>query len=839
MRRYWISAVLGFAAGLSHAAEVDSKLDTKTISEVEIQAEGPVDVSEVQELLGIKKGDPFRPEDFDLGISRVAETLKYSKVEGTFDPEDGQVSVVVKVLSRLESIQIEISTFNGQEKEWLQDEVDQILGLTKNELLRPDAVQEARDRVISRLKERGYLDPQVVMAVEQKSGRDSRNLLVSVKPGKRAEISEFVLKNFSVSDVADLRSSVGDRNEIFQLFSVLNPLNLMGVGRGQSITKLKANIPYDQISIGQAIQTWSQLARTRGFYDFQVKSRVVEGTEQVVLELELNRGPQYHIRIQGCVAYWERALRAQILDRSIRLGLPFAVGEAETLLKKTYRTAGFAKMELSTKVEERRKDDVDQRFVTFKLVEGVQYLLGDVHLDGADDEAREALTSSLVSWRTEFSHPLSPTVYDELALKAGLSSLIQRIQSKGYLQARLLGFNPQWHEDSRVVDLEIPVQLGRPFRVRGVSVEGNIALSKSELESIVDLKPGDIVDPSRVQDIAQRLLARYQELGFMSVNIANDQDKIFAMIPEAAQVDITLEIHPGPYQVVGLAIVQGLERVKERIVKREMGDDTLKTAGPWSPRGRMNFEQNLLSLGVFSSARVEPMGTRQVSSPDPKSFIETQERDVRILVAERPGGAIEFGPGFRTDLGAIGFFEFNYRNLGGWNRSVQTRAQISRKLQNYEFPEQKYTLAYYEPFLFDHKLSFRFNTGYSKTDETVFARSQKVAGFNSEEVIMGFAVEKEIFPKLRWVQNLYTIDLPRIFDIVQNPTKDRQTYRIATIGTALSYDRRDNVFTPTRGFFSSSSIEYASPYFGGDQNANFFLFKQVASTYIPALGQLF
>jgi outer membrane protein assembly factor BamA len=218
-----------------------------------------------------------------------------------------------------------------------------------------------------------------------------------------------------------------------------------------------------------------------------------------------------------------------------------------------------------------------------------------------------------------------------------------------------------------------------------------------------------------------------------------------------------------------------------------------------------------------------------------KGLFEIQEKDLKVAVKERAPGSIEFGPGYRTDLGLIGFAELNYRNLGGWNRGLFLRSQASRKLNQsqYQFIEQKHTAVYVEPYLFDWPLRFRTQFEYSKSDDIKYLKDQKVSGFNSEELSLNFSVEKEIFKNFTLSQTLYEYNISKIFDIIKAPLNRQNYYRIASVGSVASYDLRDNVFEPRKGFLFQNTIQWAIPELGGDDEANFVIWRQKYSFYVP------
>jgi outer membrane protein insertion porin family len=282
---------------------------------------------------------------------------------------------------------------------------------------------------------------------------------------------------------------------------------------------------------------------------------------------------------------------------------------------------------------------------------------------------------------------------------------------------------------------------------------------------------------------------------------------------------------------VGQAIVAGNARTKQKVVLRELDADTLGAGALWTPSGQRLLEQRLLGLGIFGGAEIRSTGGRRIDRGDvEKGKVEIQEKDVRIAVNERPAGSVEFGPGFRSDRGVIGFAEVTYRNLGGWNRGVLARAEVSRKIENYQFPEQKYSFAYLEPYLANLRLRLRFGVDYTRRDQITFENGNKKDGFNAEESSFSFLLERQLTERLKLVHNFFTLSLANYTDI-QSQNSGLRKYQIGSTGPTFTYDSRDNIFNPTAGWLSNTSFEFSAPAIGSRGNAHYFIGRQALTHY--------
>ena len=837
--------IFGISSGSVRASEV---------KKIEVVGEGDFDVPQVMSLLGIREGEVYSDANTEMGLVRLAESAKYQGVRSFFDPERGLLRLELQLSEALSNIEVNLASRQGDEiPAHLKADILEVIGISPGDSVHIDLVGEIKDRVTSRLRDRGYLSPKVVIALEQIDRSENRRLSISVEVGPRSRISHLKLTGFRVRDMKEFLSYLRDQDEIQQFLKSFefpmevftsarkniekrSGIKLVGDPELES-SKIPIDMPMDWISLTQAISKWSQKSRSRGYYDFQVKALPEGDSLAMTVGIELSRGLQYNIQIKGNVEFWEKDLRAQALDRTLRLGVPFSATDAEALFVRLYQNKGYSSVKVTSSVV----DSEDRRLIRFDIVEGFQTFLGDFHLEGVSDPDSIELDQVLKEWRKTFESPIRRVYFDEKSFRAAVPDLLRRIRRKGFLQARILEFRPVPLKDSRYIDVEIAVQLGSKSFLHSVSVEGNTVLSNKELDEVVNLEIGKPVDPDRVLEIVQDLEKRYQLLGFVRAQASRDEKKTFKSNLESSDVDVVLAITPGPQVFLGNTFVQGARRTKDRVVERELTALDLAKGRTWNPENVQIAEQKLLGLGVFNSVRIEPVGGRILERPRfNETSVEKQERDLRVQVTERPNGSIEFGPGFRTDLGIVGFSELNYRNLGGWNRSVIVRAQASRKLEDYQFVEQRYSATYLEPYLANDPTRLRFNLSYNKDDQLIFQNHVAKGGWNLSEVSFGIGAEREIARNLRIAQNLYTISRPSVTNIIDprdGPALQESKPIIGTIGSMLTYDSRDNIFNPSKGWLTTTSFELSSSVLGSSENASYLSVRQTAGTYFASVGQ--
>ena len=794
------------------------------VKSVQVNVDGDTDIPRILELFAVHEGDEYSENVVERGLTRLADSGKFLGLRSSLDEGTGILLLKISLVPRVGSVEARFRSVPGEVDDLadLETEVAAVVGLSPGDGVFPDQLSSIRERVLNRVRDRGYHQAKAVVALEQVESSPGMNVAISVDLGPRSRVKHLSLQGFRVAD--------------FPLVA-----KLFGLSRFDEMVQdrdgfgVSLNVPYDTISLDERVGEWNLKARAQGYYDFQLKISERERGQDSDLLLELRRGPQYSIQFHGNVAIWERALRLLITDRTLRLGVPLSIQEAESMIARAYEKIGYPEVTVTSKSTE-----LDQvRRIDFTINEGRKLYLGNVKLVGVPESEVTATDGVVAEWMKRFGDAFSKTVFDEKMIRSELPALIARIRSMGFLDARVLEFRALIDPQKRFVNVDIPFQLGDKYVVRSLSINGNLSLTQDEMNELVSVAPGDAVDPGKIGLIRERLLKKYKSLGFLDAKILEDEAHAIRRIPETFEVDVQYTVDQGPLIRVGTPVLEGLRRTHDGVVLRELGQDTLKSGSIWTPDGSDSLEQRLLNLGIFGSVSFEPVGGRILERGEPGGeSIEIQEKDLKISLTERPAGTFEFGPGFRTDRGVIGFAELNYRNLGGWNRSAQFRSQLSRRLRDARLLEQNYSFTYLEPYVFSRRVRLRFNTQYDKADKYVRLKGGIAnGGYARESKSFGFGTEMEVAKNLRWIQNLYSLAFTNNFGQLDDSKGNTDHYRVATIGTTINYDNRDNVFNPTHGWMAASSVEYSSPEIGSksfDQknlDVGFAKFRQEATTY--------
>jgi len=141
--------------------------------------------------------------------------------------------------------------------------------------------------------------------------------------------------------------------------------------------------------------------------------------------------------------------------------------------------------------------------------------------------------------------------------------------SKGYLRAQIgppqTRLIPDVNDPKETgVDLTIPITPGAAYSWKGVSWQGNTAVLSSSLDEIVGMKPGDVADGNKIEDLWQKVEGQYGKRGYLDAKLTED-----AQFDDTAhQISYRVNIVEGPQYRMGDMIITGLSLDAEKRLRQ-------------------------------------------------------------------------------------------------------------------------------------------------------------------------------------------------------------------------------------------------------------------------------
>ncbi len=275
-----------------------------------------------------------------------------------------------------------------------------------------------------------------------------------------------------------------------------------------------------------------------------------------------------------------------------------------------------------------------------------------VRIKGARDNAVKRAVKE--SARTYMMRKRPPSTYGQLRRRMEKDvPLIETIlEANGYYDGSV---TMDLNLEESPVRVYIRLDQGEQYRFRTVDIQ----FVDNDDERLNKIKPTirrkNKVVATDVFNEQQRIIEQLARRGYPFGVLTRRDVEIDR---ENQVVDLMLEFDPGPLAFFGPAKVNGLEKIPDKYIHRQI---------PWNEGARYDaqlvhdFETRLLSAGQFGSARVTPQQAGSGTNAIP----------MNISLNERAMRTVRLGVNY-SDIGPGGRIDWEHRNLFGGGERFET-----------------------------------------------------------------------------------------------------------------------------------------------------------------------
>jgi len=548
----------------------------------------------------------------------------------------------------------------------------------------------------------------------------------------------------------------------------------------------------------------------------------ITSSEGVAIIFQVKEKPQIKdVLFIGNSKVRRGVLADEILVKSGDLLNPGSLKLDEQKIVDYYLEKGFinAKVIASYSVDE----PTNKASVLFTIVEGSQTKIGDIQFVGNDEHVSDKTLKGLM--KTKPQSLFSKGLYVETKLQEDINAIEQHYKDQGLVDAKVLDVNKEVvieeGENLSRMSITIIIQEGDVWIYDGMNFDGNNMYSDLELEELVQQQTGEIFNSSGFQMDIQRIENLYYENGYIFNTFAyeevrqSEQNKI--------SYDVTITERDRAY--IGNIVIRGNDRTKSYIIRREI---PLEEGEEFSRSKILDGMANLYNLQYFD-----------VVEPQPYPGDEDGLMNLVVDVEEGRTSDIGFGLSFSggADFPIAGRLNWNDRNFLGRGQIIGVTASASPSVQSVSLSfteprilglrwsggiEFRWTRSenkrinmdldgngFPDPYLSwddykskgsivpidnqmqynSHYLSTAFNTGYTWINR--LGRLGASAGF-----LFGWDF-------VNYDPSIYR---PHSSEIREN----LRTWKYDdNISLGVSWDTRDLIFNPTKGFILSEKITFA------------------------------
>lgn len=539
-------------------------------------------------------------------------------------------------------------------------------------------------------------------------------------------------------------------------------------------TSLYVNDIYDRDVIDKEITKLKSYYIKQGYIRPEVGPYEFRDGE---LYVPVNPGAKLEIEFRENTVFSNKKLLKEMPFAESEMISDELIEEASNRVRNLYIKSGYYYVQVAAGVE--TFDQLTK--ITFIVFEGKKVTIGRVYFEGVSID--EKVVKGII--------PLKENgLYNDDLLSNSSDSIEGFYNALGYINMKVVNIRKDFETDGGIINLTFEIYEGAQVIVNSLDINGNSDITLSEIRNVVNLRintPLNLVD---IRDARYSVLSLYKRFGYVdaSVDIASEINE--------GKADIHFNITENRPSVLGKVIIRGNRKTKEKIVRREF---TLNEGVPYNYDEILKIKQSIYRTGLFNEVSIDELASEKLPYKTVK--------DLLVTLKEDQPGSVEVALGYGDYEQFRGSLDVNYSNLGGYNRQVGVRGEVSSV-------EQKYGVEYVEPWLFN-KRDLHFRASLSKEGRKNVNIDTRDVLFEIDKLSIIAGIEKDLADGLK--TNLsYEYSLNETTNVepgVILGREDSGTLAIGSVSASLFYDTRNNPFDPSSGSINGVVMKFASKAF--------------------------
>ena len=333
--------------------------------------------------------------------------------------------------------------------------------------------------------------------------------------------------------------------------------------------------------------------------------------------------------------------------------------ESKKNILKTYKESGYylAEVQPHTEID----PDTNTITVTFEITEGQRIKVQEINFIGNDNLSPKSLSKQM---KTRTGKHFDETFFEE-----DLTTLVRYYQDAGYNQARIAKHEKRFSDEKTELMLDISVDEGPQFIVGTYTVKltqsEKPAFSEEKIRKMLSPAEGEIFNRGEFEETLAKIEEEYRTKGYLlsRVDASPDFDEINGI------VDLTLNITEGDVIIIGDVHINGLEKTKDYVIRRELDQLDIKPGEFYDVQALRKARQRIFRMGSF---------IRNVEFIPSNS--EGAIRDLIVTITESPRtGLLSLGGGYGTEGGIFGVAQIGENNLWGRAFRIHLKGELGAR----------------------------------------------------------------------------------------------------------------------------------------------------------------
>ncbi|MGE0864151.1 MAG: translocation/assembly module TamB domain-containing protein [Vicinamibacterales bacterium] len=591
-------------------------------------------------------------------------------------------------------------------------------------------------------------------------------------------------------------------------FAGVNPLIEQEV-RDQ--VSLEPGDEFDFLALQRDVDRLRDRFKAQGYFEARVRTRRTPDDENrtVALEYQVERGPRTAIEVTGAVlppaliAELEEAWHRNAFDQFLIDDLTHRV-----------RRHLVSNNELgSVVVGTLDRPSPDTKRLRIDITAGVTVAGREIRFRGNRHLTSDQLMGEIVADGLEIEAWLDRTAAEQVLLTA--------YNEAGFLKAQVVGGALTIEGETGVLPIEVIE--GPRAQVTSLTFAGVPDARLPAVEKAADLPPPAPYVAVDINAAQARIERHYRDQGFNAAVV-----EVEPVVSSDDTVSLTFTISEGPQQVLQGVTISGNEVTRDLVVTDALDFELGRPVDldEWALARKRLYDTN-----VFRLVDIQPV-------PVGEAVNGVQPVTASVVVEEFPAWSFRYGFQLEGEREAQAD-EFTSTRNAGVVAELKTPNLFGRAL----------TAGAFGMYQFDRR------------DATVFLSTSRLFGWPARSSVYGFytrdRIRDEAGDELVFINDIqgfsadqrwrthglqivygYTFKRSRTYDpepLANDPSPLDFVANVASIGTAVLFDRRDDPLAPRRGSFSSVSFDQSALWMGSDSSNRRLLGQQYG--FVP-LGPL-
>lgn len=329
-----------------------------------------------------------------------------------------------------------------------------------------------------------------------------------------------------------------------------------------------------------------------------------KGDSEVVIRFTVTEKPLVdEIVLQGNSIVRDVEILEVVLSKRDDVLSRTKVRSDEEAVRALYREKGFNDAVLSAEIEE--IEDQNRVRIVFDINEGAQTRISAFLFSGNEFAADKTLKAQLESKQESF---FSSGIFKEADLQKDIENIESYYYERGYVDARVRDVkresDPEKQEEGRnYITVTFFIEEGEQWSYGGITFEGNLLFSDEELRAVAKLEKGKLLNRNLAEADFMRINDLYYNEGYIFNSIERDEIRDEENNTISYQVRI---VERGRAHIESITI-KGNEKTAEEVIRREI---PLEVGDVFSKQKIMDGLGNLYNTQYFDSVIPEtPQGS--------------------------------------------------------------------------------------------------------------------------------------------------------------------------------------------------------------------------------------